>query len=51
MLTFAECINLHKSLRPYALAKLRSKGIAPGFIFPDVEDIRESVLALVLSVH
>lgn len=48
---FAECANLHKSLRPYALAKLRSEGITPDFIFPDVQDLRESVMARVLSEH
>ncbi|MBK6932199.1 MAG: FRG domain-containing protein [Saprospirales bacterium] len=48
---FAECINFHKSLRPYILAKLKTENITSDFLFPDIEKFSESVLSLVLSEH
>lgn len=48
---FAECVNIHKSLRPYVLAKLKTQNITPGFLFPEVEQFSESVLSMVLSEH
>lgn len=38
--TFANCFNIHKSLIPYIMEKLRTKGITPDFVYPDPYKMR-----------
>ncbi|MFN0216289.1 MAG: FRG domain-containing protein [Saprospiraceae bacterium] len=46
---FAVCLNLHKSLRPYILAKLREKGITNSFIYPNNSTLKNDILNLALE--
>lgn len=46
---FAECFNIHKSLRHYALSKLASEGITRGYVFPEVAHLAETAIANTLS--
>lgn len=42
--TFANCFNIHKSLIPYILDILKSKGITKDFIYPDTYKMKNTII-------
>lgn len=46
---FATCFNIHKSLRNYALQKLRKADITTDFIYPDIRKMADTCLNAVLE--
>jgi len=46
---FATCWNIHKSLKPYILSKLKEKGLSKKFIYPDNYDLKEFTLISALE--
>lgn len=46
---FAECVNIHKNLRPYILKALGKKDITKDFVFPNIQMFTQSVINEALS--
>ncbi len=46
---FAECINIHKSLRHYALSKLASKNVTKEYVFPELRKLAEMTITETLT--
>ncbi len=41
---FVNCFNIHKSLIPYILDILKSKGITKDYIYPDVYKMKNDII-------
>ena len=45
----ATCWNIHKSLKPYILSKLKQQGLNEKFIYPDNGDLKKYTLLSALE--